>query len=83
MNGDFLLRPLFGLQVSINPEVISKSVNRNVMKVLVKTYEDSHLAGKTPAYDGRKSLYTAGPLPFDSKEFVVNLTEQRADGSSG
>jgi len=53
------------------------------MKLLVKNYKDSHLGGKSPAYDGRKSLYTAGPLPFDSKEFVVNLAEKRADGSSG
>ncbi|AEC08055.1 Argonaute family protein [Arabidopsis thaliana] len=76
-------RDLYHYDVSINPEVISKTVNRNVMKLLVKNYKDSHLGGKSPAYDGRKSLYTAGPLPFDSKEFVVNLAEKRADGSSG
>lgn len=37
-----------------------------------------------PAYDGMKSLYTAGPLPFSSKEFVVKLVENdgRAAGSS-
>lgn len=58
-------------------------MNRNVMKLLVKNYKDSHLGGKAPAYDGRKSLYTAGALPFESKEFVVNLAEKRADGSSG
>jgi hypothetical protein len=28
-----------------------------------------------PAYDGRKSLYTAGSLPFDSEEFVVTLVD--------
>ncbi|CAE6016796.1 unnamed protein product [Arabidopsis arenosa] len=76
-------RDLYHYDVSINPEVISKAVNRNVMKLLVKNYKDSHLGGKAPAYDGRKSLYTAGALPFESKEFVVNLAEKRADGSSG
>lgn len=37
-----------------------------------------------PAYDGMKSLYTAGPLPFSSKEFVVKLVENdgRAVGPS-
>ncbi|XP_010435959.1 PREDICTED: protein argonaute 5-like [Camelina sativa] len=73
-------RDLYHYDVSINPEVISKAVNRKVMKVLVETYKDSHLAGKTLAYDGRKNIYTAGALPFESKEFVVNLT---ADGSFG
>lgn len=28
-----------------------------------------------PAYDGRKSLYTAGSLPFESEEFVVTLVD--------
>lgn len=32
------------------------------------------------AYDGRKSAYTAGQLPFASKDFVVKLVdEDRAD----
>jgi len=35
----------------------------------------STLGGKLPAYDGRKSLYTAGALPFDSEEFVVTLVD--------
>lgn len=36
-----------------------------------------------PAYDGQKSLYTAGPLPFEGMEFVVDLAdkEQAKDGS--
>ncbi|KAM3212183.1 hypothetical protein ACQJBY_065328 [Aegilops geniculata] len=31
---------------------------------------------RLPAYDGRKSLYTAGALPFDAREFVVRLTDE-------
>lgn len=73
---------IIGSQVAISPEVISKKVNRDVMTTLVRTYGESHLAQKIPAYDGRKSLYTAGPLPFESKEFVVDLKDKKVDGSS-
>ena len=52
------------LQVTITPEVTSRGVNRAVMEQLVKLYRESHLGKRLPAYDGRKSLYTAGPLPF-------------------
>lgn len=69
-------------QVSISPEVISKKVNRDVMTTLVKTYGESHMGKKIPAYDGRKSLYTAGPLPFESKEFVVDLNDNKPAASS-
>ncbi|XP_057955884.1 protein argonaute 5-like [Malania oleifera] len=69
-------RDLYQYDVSINPEVTSKKVNREVMKQLVSLYGQSHLGKRLPAYDGRKSLYTAGPLPFNSKEFVVKLVEK-------
>ena len=35
----------------------------------------SHLGKRNPAYDGSKSLYTAGPLPFNLKEFVMKLVK--------
>ncbi|VVA93223.1 unnamed protein product [Arabis nemorensis] len=75
-------RDLYHYDVAISPEVISKKVNRDVMTTLVRNYGESHLAQKIPAYDGRKSLYTAGPLPFESKEFVVDLKDKKVDGSS-
>ncbi|GKD33119.1 argonaute 1-like protein, partial [Tanacetum coccineum] len=34
---------------------------------------------RLPAYDGRKILYTAGPIPFVSKEFKITLL----DGDDG
>lgn len=69
--------------MSITPEVTSKKTNRDVIKQLVHLYKDSHLGKRTPAYDGMKSIYTAGPLPFVSKEFVVKLGERDGhDGSS-
>lgn len=51
---------------------------------LVHLYSETHLGKRMPAYDGMKSLYTAGPLPFSSKEFVVKLVENdgRAAGPS-
>lgn len=58
----------------------SRGVNRAVMEQLVKLYKESHLGKRLPAYDGRKSLYTAGPLPFVSKEFKITLVDED-DGS--
>jgi eukaryotic translation initiation factor 2C len=37
------------------------------------------LGGKLNAYDGMKSLYTAGSLPFESEEFVVTLVDLEKD----
>lgn len=60
----------------------SRGVNRAVMEQLVKLYRETHLGKRLPAYDGRKSLYTAGPLPFQSKEFKITLIDED-DGSGG
>lgn len=73
-------KDLHQYDVTINPEVTSRGVNRAVMEQLVKLYKDSHLGKRLPAYDGRKSLYTAGPLPFVSKEFKITLLDED-DGS--
>lgn len=43
-------------------------------------HRQSHLGGRLPAYDGRKSLYTAGALPFTSQEFHITLLDDD-DGS--
>ncbi|TYJ18049.1 hypothetical protein E1A91_A09G095000v1, partial [Gossypium mustelinum] len=69
--------------VTITPKVTGKKVNRAIMKQLIDVYKESHLGRWCPVYDGRKSLYTAGPLPFESKELVIKLTEEDcSDGSS-
>ncbi|KAK6921362.1 Protein argonaute, Mid domain [Dillenia turbinata] len=73
-------KDLHQYDVSITPEVTSRGVNRAVMEQLVKLYRESHLGKRLPAYDGRKSLYTAGPLPFQSKEFKISLIDEE-DGS--
>ncbi|GER56724.1 argonaute 1 [Striga asiatica] len=75
-------KDLHQYDVSITPEVASRGVNRAVMEQLVKLYRESHLGKRLPAYDGRKSLYTAGPLPFVSKEFRITLLDED-DGAGG
>ncbi|CAL5072784.1 unnamed protein product [Urochloa decumbens] len=44
------------------------------MSKLVSEKQHTELGGRFPAYDGHDSLFTAGPLPFDSKEFEVTLS---------
>uniref|UniRef100_A0A0D9W085 Piwi domain-containing protein n=1 Tax=Leersia perrieri TaxID=77586 RepID=A0A0D9W085_9ORYZ len=63
------------VEVSINPESKSRATNREVLRELIKLHGKTSLGGKLPAYDGRKSLYTAGSLPFESEEFVVKLID--------
>ncbi|KAL8188583.1 hypothetical protein R6Q57_029871 [Mikania cordata] len=75
-------KDLHQYDVTITPEVTSRGVNRAVMAQLVKLYKVSHLGRRLPAYDGRKSLYTAGPLPFVSKDFKITLLDED-DGSGG
>lgn len=62
-------------KVTITPEVASRTVNRAIMAELVRLYRESELGMRLPAYDGRKSLYTAGELPFAAKEFTVKLLD--------
>ncbi|PRQ33300.1 putative protein argonaute [Rosa chinensis] len=59
-------------------------ITKEVMNQQVRLYSETHLGKIIPAYDGVKSLYTAGPLPFSSQEFVVKLlpNDGRAAGSS-
>lgn len=68
--------------VTITPEVASRTVNRAIMAELVRLYRESDLGKRLPAYDGRKSLYTAGELPFVWKEFDIKLVDEE-DGVSG
>lgn len=63
------------LQVTITPEIVSKKVSRKVIGQLVLNYKQSHLGNRILAYDGRRSAYTAGPLPFTSAKFDVVLPD--------
>ncbi|XP_010259157.1 PREDICTED: protein argonaute 10-like isoform X2 [Nelumbo nucifera] len=75
-------KDLIQYDVTITPEVVSKTINRAIMAELVKLYRESGLGMRLPAYDGRKSLYTAGELPFTAKEFKIKLVDED-DGISG
>ncbi|CAI0465731.1 unnamed protein product [Linum tenue] len=68
--------------VTITPEVASRTINRAIMAELVRLHRDSDLGMRLPAYDGRKSLYTAGQLPFAWKEFTIKLIDDE-DGVNG
>nr|BAO49750.1 argonaute protein [Lilium longiflorum] len=67
--------------VSIDPEVTSRAINRVLIRELVHQFFETHLDKKNPAYDGRKSLYTVGKLPFDSKNFKIKLPEREVSST--
>ncbi|XP_022685381.1 protein argonaute 12 [Setaria italica] len=66
-------------QVAITPESASRARNRWIINELVNLHKE-HLDGRLPVYDGRKALFTAGPLPFRAKEFVLMLTNPERAG---
>ncbi|GJS59326.1 argonaute 1-like protein [Tanacetum coccineum] len=69
--------------VTITPEVTSKTKCKHIMKCLIEQYKASHLGNHGFAYDGNKSAFAAGPLPFKNKEFVIVVPEKdRHDSSS-
>lgn len=57
----------------ITPESKSRQRNRWIINELVELHKQ-FLDGRLPVYDGQKGLFTAGPLPFKTKEFVLKLT---------
>ncbi|XBH82567.1 hypothetical protein VPH35_071191 [Triticum aestivum] len=65
-------KEIYHYDVTIDPETRSRGWNRSIINELIKLYKE-HLDGRLPVYDGRKSLYTAGALPFKNKVFVVKL----------
>ncbi|XP_031261888.1 protein argonaute MEL1-like [Pistacia vera] len=75
-------RDLYHYDVSITPEVTSRGVNRAVMKELLNVNGKTHFNDRKPAYDGRKGFYTAGALPFTSKDFVVKLIDKDGTGAT-
>uniref|UniRef100_A0A0E0JH02 Protein argonaute N-terminal domain-containing protein n=1 Tax=Oryza punctata TaxID=4537 RepID=A0A0E0JH02_ORYPU len=61
-----------------NP-VEAKGVCRRVVDQLQETYA-SELAGMEFAYDGEKSLFTAGALPQMKHQFVVVMEDASSSG---
>lgn len=52
-----------------------------MMKELLNVNGRMHFNDRKPAYDGRKGFYTAGALPFTSKDFVVKLIDKDETGA--
>ncbi|KDO44722.1 hypothetical protein CISIN_1g0356952mg, partial [Citrus sinensis] len=75
-------RDIHHYDVSIDPEVTSQKINREIISQLINLYRLTNLGERIPAYDGMKSIYTAGPLPFESKEFIITLPDSDPRPSS-
>ncbi|KAH9700158.1 protein argonaute 5 [Citrus sinensis] len=75
-------RDIHHYDVSIDPEVTSQKINRQIISQLINLYRLTNLGERIPAYDGMKSIYTAGPLPFESKEFIITLPDSDPRPSS-
>eukprot|EP00250_Pteridium_aquilinum_P010933 c19724_g1_i2 orf=424-3309(+) len=71
---------IYQYDVEISPKISSKIVARTLERQLVEAYS-SDFNGKIPVYDGSKSMYTHGPLPFEHCEFVVKLAEDKETSS--
>jgi len=73
---DFSLLKHFQVAITLEDKraVESKGIGRKVIDRLYKVYS-SELGGKMFAYDGGKTLYTAGPLPLNNYKFKVFLEE--------
>lgn len=56
--------------VSISNDV-SPPVNRRIFEQLTKSYRTSDLGGAQPVFDGRKNIFSAKELPFESRTFDV------------
>lgn len=61
------------MQVKITPEVKCTILNKAIIAELVKLHKDVDLGKRIPVFDGRRTIYTAGLLPFNSKEFTITL----------
>ncbi|KAJ7525538.1 hypothetical protein O6H91_17G055500 [Diphasiastrum complanatum] len=68
---------IYHYDVDIQPWIASKPATRLLISALVSSHKSVALANKLPVYDGRKSMYAAGPFLFDSKTFDVSLPDER------
>ncbi len=67
----------FVLQVAIAPDPVLKGLFRTIISKLVTKRRHTDFGGRLPVYDGRANLYTAGELPFRSRELEVELSGSR------
>ncbi|NP_001352995.1 Protein argonaute 18 [Zea mays] len=60
--------------VTISPEPTPKAAYREIMTKLLSENQHTDFDGRFSVYDDGDSLFTAGALPFDTKEFEVPLS---------
>lgn len=63
--------------VAIAPDPVLKGLFRTIISKLVTERRHTDFGGRLPVYDGRANLYTAGELPFRSRELEVELSGSR------
>lgn len=53
-------------EVDIKPDKCPRRVNREVVDSMVQHFKVTIFGDRRPVYDGKRSLYTANPLPVAS-----------------
>uniref|UniRef100_A0AAY4E5W3 Protein argonaute-1 n=1 Tax=Denticeps clupeoides TaxID=299321 RepID=A0AAY4E5W3_9TELE len=59
--------------VDIKPDKCPRRVNREVVDSMVQHFKVTIFGDRRPVYDGKKSLYTANPLPVAAVDLDVTL----------
>nr|CAD7397522.1 unnamed protein product [Timema cristinae] len=54
---------IYHYDVAIDPDK-----PKRLMRMIMKTFKETHYPNRYPAFDGRKNLYSSGPLPFPNNE---------------
>nr|CAD7401725.1 unnamed protein product [Timema poppensis] len=54
---------IYHYDVAIDPDK-----PKRLMRMIMKTFKQAHYPNRYPAFDGRKNLYSSGPLPFPNDE---------------
>nr|XP_023668880.1 protein argonaute-3 [Paramormyrops kingsleyae] len=61
-------------EVDIKPEKCPRRVNREVVDSMVQHFKVTIFGDRRPVYDGKKSLYTANPLPVAPTGVDLDVT---------
>ena len=57
-------------EVDIKPDKCPRRVNREVVDSMVQHFKVTIFGDRRPVYDGKRSLYTANPLPVATTGFL-------------
>uniref|UniRef100_A0A3P9NUX8 Protein argonaute-3-like n=1 Tax=Poecilia reticulata TaxID=8081 RepID=A0A3P9NUX8_POERE len=61
-------------EVDIKPEKCPRRVNREVVDSMVQHFKVTIFGDRMPVYDGKRSLYTASPLPVATSGVDLDVT---------